>query len=274
MPDADSPEAALPEKKRRRWRVRWSLRALVGFVFLVALVLMVLTHWHRTGQQHEAVAENFYNQQWGTIEWRYQFPVMPIKHIPTRKKMGVGFYRIGAPRLSPWVIRIGGEPMFQRIERIVINRRSAQELEAPLAEVARIGSLADLSLYFCKPSESQLKDLMAHTSLESLSAEGAQIGRGRLPFLNHPGLKYLSLGRTQFSNLALDDLPISLTHLDLRRTRITDEGLGKFVRLKNLEKLVLDRTPTSEEAIERLRAQMPWCEIGWEPLLEKHLTRR
>jgi hypothetical protein len=79
-----------------------------------------------------------------------------------------------------------------------------------------------------------------------------------MPHLNQPGLTWLCLAHTQFSDPAIQDLPASLEYFNATRTRITDRGLSGFVRLKHLKELKLRRTPTSEEAVEQLRGEMPW----------------
>jgi hypothetical protein len=89
-----------------------------------------------------------------------------------------------------------------------------------------------------------------------------------MDWLNHDGLVWLCVRRTQFSNPAIEDLRQSLQYLNATRTRISDHGLQSFVRLDNLRILNLRRTPTSESAIDALRAQMPWCVIEWEPLTQ------
>ncbi len=87
-----------------------------------------------------------------------------------------------------------------------------------------------------------------------------------MKWLNHDGLIWLCLNRTQLSDPALNNLPDTLEYFDATRTRIDDDGLNSFVRLKNLKTLDIRRTPTSENAISSLRHRMPWCEIKWEPL--------
>jgi hypothetical protein len=94
----------------------------------------------------------------------------------------------------------------------------------------------------------------------------AQLPRTRIPALNQKCLIWLCVARTEFSNPAIEDLPDSLVYFDATRTRIDDQGLKDFLRLRNLRKLVLLRTPTTEAGIDRLKATMPWCDVAWEPL--------
>jgi len=238
--------------------MQWSLRTFALLVVAIAAVLMVLSSWQREGQWHQHVAEKLQGQHVG-IEWLHEDWQM------VHPKPGVGVWR-RASTVSPWVRKLGAEILFLRIERVTVNQKNAGQLEPVFEQLARLDHLPQLALHHSQATDDQLARWMAGTTIPELAAENSQLGRGRLPFLNHPTLTHLHLGRTQFSNPAIDDLPASLVHLNLRRTRVTDQGLSKFVRLKNLEELVLRRTPTSEAAIERLREQMPWCEIRWEPL--------
>lgn len=257
MPEPNGQSSETPHTPRRSRRVQWSLRALALLVLAVAVVFTVISRWQRTGQLHQHIADQLKGSiyiEWKHEDWQWVHP-----------RPGVGVWR-RASTVSPWVKNVGAEDLFRRIDRVVINQKSTDDLQPIFEELTRLDHLHDLSLYHCQTSDDQLAQLMDRISLEELAAEGTQLGRGRLPFLKHPTLKHLHLGRTQFSNPAIDDLPFSLVHLNLRRTRITDEGLDQFVRLTNLKQLDLSRTPTSREGIHQLREKMPWCTIQWEPL--------
>ncbi len=257
MPDPDGTSRKSTSPRRHSWRLQWSLRAFGLIVLLIAMGLMVISYWHRTGELHQDVADQLKGHVY--IEWKHE-DWQWVKPKPT-----VGVWR-RASTISPWVKEIGADMLFHRIDRVVINNLDAANLRPRFDQLARLDHLPDLSLYDCRSNEEQLAQWMASTSVEKLFAEGALLGRGRLPFLNHSTLTHLHLGRTNFSDPAIDDLPVSLQELNLRRTRITDAGLDKLVRLRNLKRLVINRTPTSKAAVDRLRLKMPWCAIQWEPL--------
>lgn len=259
MPTPNGQLSETTHAPRKSRRLQWSLRAFALLIVAFSAVFMLISSWQRTGQLHAHVADQIQRDRHVYIEWVHE------DWQWVHPKPGVGVWR-RASTVSPWVRSVGAEPLFLRIDRVVINEASVSELEPILEQLTRIPHLRDLSLYHCQSNEEQLAQWLAQTSVEELSAEETQLGRGRIPFLNHPTLKHVHLGRTQFSNPAIDDLPISLEHLNLRRTRITDEGLDKFVRLTNLKQLDLSRTPTSGQAIRGLRQKMPWCTIQWEPL--------
>lgn len=259
MSDPIGPSQQSPPAPRRSWRLQWSLRAFAVMVLIVAAVFMVISRWQRTGQLHEQVAQQLRRSDQAYIEWKHE------DYQWVNPRPGVAVWR-RASTISPWVKTIGAEHLFLRIDRIVINKKNAQELDPAFEKLSRLDHVGDLTLFDCQANQEQLAQWMAHTSVEKLFIENTSLGRGRLSFLNHPTMTHLHVGRTQFSNPAIDDLPISLQELDLRRTRVNDQGLDQLVRLKNLKRLVLNRTPTSEAAINKLRLKMPWCAIIWEPL--------
>ena len=115
----------------------------------------------------------------------------------------------------------------------------------------------------------ELTRLLSHVQIQKLYIQGAQLSRQRLPFQDQENMTWLCVARTQFSNPAIDDLPLSLTFFDATRTRINDDGLERFTRLRNLKRLILRRTPTTEQGIQKLRDRMPWCRIRWESLVNR-----
>lgn len=157
-------------------------------------------------------------------------------------------------------------PILRRIERVTLRSPDQKVLADACAAIKSIRQFKTLSFYDTGISEAVLTDLLAHIRIQQLYLRSEVVGRGRLDWLNHDGLTWLSVSRTQFSNPAIDSLPMTLRLLDATRTRINDAGLEKFIRLTNLRRLNLRRTPTSQPAVEALRKKMPWCEIQWELL--------
>ena len=268
MSDTPKSEPTKPAATKQSFRLRWSLRVLIG-VITVACVLFawVGSLWHR-GQVHEEVGTRLmrmvhdpfppeFQVQWSlTYEWKGKSSDGTVT--------GFGHLK-GGPA---WMQQTGTEPIWQRITKITLkyDKLSDEELETAAQEIARLGHLEELVLIGFRLPEEHIARMVGPLRLDRLFASNAEISTGRLPWLRNTGLERLDLSWTQFSNPAIDDLPSTLVQLDLSATKIDDEGLFKFVRLRNLERLGLLDTPTSEAAIESLRKQMPWCEIDWKPL--------
>jgi hypothetical protein len=183
---------------------------------------------------------------------------------PTSAFVGGGTPIEERSTLPVFMERFGFATGVRRIEKITIRSRS--ELATALKLVKEIGEVDSISFYETGITQSQLSDTFDNVHVKKIYARGERLPRTSMQWLNHDGLNWLCLNRTQLSNPALKDLPDSLEYFDATRTRINDDGLNSFVRLANLKTLNLRRTPTSENAINALRQRMPWCEIKWEPL--------
>lgn len=169
--------------------------------------------------------------------------------------------------LPPLLDATGFSLAVRRLERVTIRSKDNVQLDRSLALLEPIQRLKSLSFYDTPITAEKLKDMLSTVDVSALSLSSAKLPRGRLPFLNHDPLTWLSVSRTQFSNPAIADLPPTLQYLDATRTRINDKGLPALQRLRNLKTLNLRRTPTTEQAVIDLRKEMPWCHIKWEPLL-------
>lgn len=154
----------------------------------------------------------------------------------------------------------------RRIQRINVRPSKIHDFDAFARLLQELSSVNQISIYEPGLTAEQLEQIASKLKIQSLFVEGVKLPRSSLPFLKNQQLQFLYLGRSQFSNPAIVDLPLTLEHFDAIRTRISDEGLPQFVRLKNLKVLILSRIPCTAEGIENLREQMPWCRIAWEPL--------
>lgn len=254
MPESKPHEQPTNPKRRSLWR-SWSLRTLFAFVAICALATAWASYQLRLGQLHKEVAENL--RQLGAMagETRAEKVYLgPIAISITDKRQA-------------WLKALGVEDATTRTGRVVLYERSKGErLEKTIDELSRLDWFKHLSLYGCPMDQAQLARLLESTNVDTLYLEGMKVDRRGIPCLRDTKVKWLLLARTQFSDPGIDDLPISLEYLDATRTRISDEGLDKFVRLTNLKVLILRRTPATEEGIERLREKMPQCRIAWEPL--------
>ncbi|RCS52914.1 hypothetical protein DTL42_08825 [Bremerella cremea] len=256
---------------RRSWRFRWSLRVLFVFVGLVAIGLAWVSYQMRMGHLHEEVSEKL-AELGGHASWkltqRQSVPILasPAATITTPPGANVQVAYVDVKQAPEWMVAIGAEPLFQRIKNAYFRKSSRGEYDDFLRELERLDDIEGISLDGIAVSEDQLEHLFQRFNLETLAVFDSTIGRRPMPFLRDSQLKWLGFSRTHLSDVVLDDLPDSLEYLDATRTRITDDGLKKLVRLENLKELTLRRTPTSKAAIEDLKKKMPWCQIWWAPL--------
>lgn len=173
---------------------------------------------------------------------------------------------------APWYVKawenVKDLYLNPRVSRVVFRPADPDKLESAITLLQQLGTVENIASYDAKLDESQLDRLLQTVPTRALYIQSVSLPRTRIPCLNYQPLKWLSVGRTQFSNPAIADLPDSLTYFDATRTRITDDGLPEFQRLKNLKTLWLRRTPTTEDGIENLKKQMPWCKIEWEPMVK------
>ncbi len=230
-------------------------------VFLGALLLgtMCWGYWLFEGYRHRQVADVI-RSEGGWVDWSHW------ESIPVPAAKGARFTTSRKVSTLPWYAEKTGLSMaFRRLTYVTLQDKDRDPKPA-LDELRTLGKLDSLSLYGVEATGPMLAEVLRDVQIRRLFIQGTPIGRGRLRWLNHESLVWLCVARTQFSNPAIDSLPISLEYFDATRTRINDEGLAKFKRLTNLKTLKLKRTPTTGAAIEQLQREMPWCGIGWEPL--------
>ena len=253
--------------KRRRSKRRWfqfSLRSLLLVTFVFALMLGWLRTRRNEGRLHERVAVELQSLGCSSEFSHYELVKVPGAAGFLAALTGRTERQSTLPSL---VEKLGLDPIVRRIRRVRLRTHDPKKLQSALLLLKDIDALESVS--FCRSGvvdEKQLADLFDSVAVGSLYIHNEKLPRTRMSWLDNENLTWLCVARTQFSNPAIDDLPLSLTYFDATRTRINDEGLNGFVRLKNLKTLWLRRTPTTEEAIEALRRKMPWCAISWEPL--------
>lgn len=250
------PDSPAPAAKRNR-RVRWSLRVLLALVAVIAVGLGWVSYQMRVGYMHEETA-NFLQKHGGKVKWkRYERIQNPNRPSSVDREM------------PAWIRSIGADPMFWRIDEVFLfDEMSPEELDEAVDHVCRLDRIRYLNCDNSEITEAQLARIVEEVEMELLFAYSAPIGGGPMPWLRDTKLTHLKLSKTKFSDVAIDDLPLSLEKLSAHNTQITDQGLEKLVRLTNLKKLILRRTPTSREAIDELRAKMSWCDIEWAPMFQ------
>lgn len=245
--------------RRPSGALRWSLRAFFLLIAIAAVGFGWISYQMRVGQMHEDAAQRI-AQLGGHVSWQLEQRIAsPYPSTHSIKKGG-----------PDWMKALGAEPVFQRIKFVHLNYRiSPEQFEQFLQEVKQLGEVEGIYIGGNPITAAQLEDLLTTVEIDKLGICETTIGRKPLPFLRDTKLTDLILVRTHASDVLLDDLPETLKYLNLTRTRITDEGLPKLARLKNLNTLQLKRTPTSKEAMDALEKQLPRCFTSWSPLEKK-----
>ncbi len=224
--------------------------------------VLTLTLWaspYAEGIRHEMIADALESQacsvEMSHMEWVETGPPQAFG-TPTKLQS----------TLPVWIENTFLRLAFHRIDRVTVRCDSEEQVADAVRQLKRVSSLRTLSVYSKRFEVDDLETVLASVRVKELYVRGMRLPRTDIPMLSHDGLNWLGVMHTQFSNSAIDSLPMSLEYLNATRTRINDEGLPKFVRLVNLRTLNLRRTPTSQAAVDALRRDMPWCEIIWEPL--------
>ena len=249
------------EPIRNLARLRFGLRFLLGCTLVIATVL-AWTSWQLSaGRFHKRIATKL-SAAGCSVDFSHRKWVPMANPPPSLTRGGIPLEEIST--LPDFVERSGLGVVFRRVANVTFRQRS--DMPTGLELLKELKRVEILSFYDAGVTQFQLADTLRKVRIKKLYIQAERLPRTRMNWLNHDGLTWLCVGRTQFSNPAINDLPLSLEYLDARRTRINDDGLDSFVRLRNLTKLNLRRTPTTEKEIEALRQRMPWCTIEWERL--------
>jgi len=245
---------------KRTWR-RFGLRTLMLATFVAAVVLAWCGRQIRVGRQHQRIALelNSLSQSGCYIDFTH------TENVVVRIFPNGGLNTTRRSTLHPLVEKLGLASYARRIAGVTVSLREPQNLERALVLIRELDRLDVLSFAGSAVDEEQLQDLLRSTKVNKLHLAGIGLPRERIPWLSTTELTWLCVAHTEFSNSAIDDLPLSLTYFDAADSRINDEGLNKLVRLRNLKTLRLVHTSTTKEAIESLRTNMPSCEIRWLP---------
>ncbi|PQO44787.1 hypothetical protein [Blastopirellula marina] len=264
---------------KQGWRVRWSLRAFLGMITLACMLFGWITYRFQLGKVHQDAGERLatliaeqQEHPWnvGRIDVRWTLDM--VQKVPDVGS-NTPYYRPPSPNQTRevvtdntplWMKWTDTELAFQRIREIRIARIDRGELlDDTLEQIQRLEYLDSLEFEQVHLASPVLSDLLTNVELRSLKISDTRCIFGDIPGLRESSLKRLTFSRVCFTNLGLDCLPESLVYLDLEGTSITDDGLEKLPRLKNLSYLNLANTRTSEAAVNELRRQMDWCEIAW-----------
>lgn len=270
-------------KPLRSWRVRWSMRVFVLFVAMLCAVCGWYSSQYRIGQLHEDVAKQLMMIQ-GPVRREHMWDEFPIElewELSETKRVldppaevaaltgatDIMAYDIRVKHTPRWMEITYSGPIFQRLKAIRLTGYIHPGILQDVGDqLGRLEGQVPITVDLPRLSQDGIEDLVTQTTLYELEAARAKLKPGPMPFLRDSGLVELGLEHTWFSDAAVSDLPDTLEGLSLERTAVTDAGIPAFKRLVRLKHLNLKRTPTSLAAIEKLREEMPWCKIAWEPL--------
>ncbi|MBA2113264.1 hypothetical protein [Bremerella alba] len=270
-----------PSCKRRSWPLRWSLRVMIAVITLICIAFAWLGHiWH-LGQVHEEVgnaiemtyAEEIRKFGFTGVTWRLS------EQLKFSRGKGIGG-PIGAvesqvKHAPQWMRVTGFDRFWQRIDSIYLHSRLPPEnIEVVVTQVPRLDHLGLLHISGSRFPEAKLAAMVGSIRLDRLHATHASLGQGPMPWLRHTGLKELNLSHTQFSDAAVDDLPVSLQRLELEDTQLTDTGMAKLARLKNLKFLILRGMRAHDETFVELKAKLPGCIIDWDTFESEELKQQ
>ena len=276
--------AAPTPPKRRTWRVRWSMRALVLATALACILCGWISYRYRVGQLHEDVAtqlmliqspvrrQHLWDEFPIELEWeleetkRVLDPPPEVTALTGATDLTMA-YDIRVRYTPRWMEMTSSGPVFQRLKSIRLTGSMHPDIQRKVIDqVARLDGQVPISIDMPHIHQDLMEEIFTKTKVHAFDGRFAKLRPKTMPYLKDSGLAELCLCHTWFSDAAVYDLPNTLESLDLERTAVTDAALPEFQRLHRLNYLNLKRTPTSQAAIENLRAAMPECQIEWEPL--------
>ncbi len=182
-----------------------------------------------------------------------------------------GIEKMGAKK-SLRTLKIGGAALGDKTLQLVAGMQNITSLAietSPVTDagVARLSKLPlkSLTIYQCaNVTDAGLKILADHKELKQLTLRDLPAKGTVLALLPHPEkLVSLNMAQSRITDTEVVHLAkmTNLKQLNLSETAISDTALETFAKLKSLKKLIINQTAVSEEGIERLRKNLPGCEI-------------
>lgn len=248
--------------KARRWRLRWSMRGFFIGVTLLCLVFGLVGRRLYVGLVHADVGRQL-TLRAEQIPIRYGFPSSNKVIIGwTIPRQPVGRIDWGQDNQLPtWMAWTRSDVLFRRLDRVaILHDISHDELTFTIEQIYRLGKLRELIIRR-KLSGDELDHLLSPLQIQKLAIYPQADQDKPYVFLHRICVVDLEMHSAPVATL--EDLPISLKRLDISGSDIGDESLAILARLKNLQELDLSRTLATNEGVEELRRQMPWCEITW-----------
>src|SRR5579864_1148354 len=243
MPDRstgslDAREAEGQTKPRRRFRARFTVRAMM----LVVLVIAGGLGWvvHRARVQRDAMAAILPSQGSIRNDWEWQND----KYIP------VALQKPPGPK---WLVDRLGIEYFSNIVAVKMYEHGSDALLAPIGRLDRLESLSVQGKQYTDRGLAYLEGLSHLRILTLFDTQVGDAGLAHLKRLTH--LQILDLGFCKVGDTGLAHLKrlTSLKRLSLARTRVTDAGLIHLRGLARLEHLDLWDTHVGNAGLAHLR---------------------
>ncbi len=235
-----------------RWRFQFSIRSLLVLTVAVALPFSWLAVAVKSAREQKAVVAAI--EKWGgNVDYDWAFD-----------KDG-NFLPRARPPEPPWLRSWLGEDFFGAVECVSGPTNNPQVTDEGLAHLTGLPQLKGLQLIGTKVTDQGLAYLDGLPQLTGLLLDGTQVtdaGLAHLAALTKLRTLYLSNTQVSDSGLAyVAGLP-ELRMLWLINTpQVTDAGLLRLARLRKLQQLKLNGVYVTDEGIERLRSELPNCEI-------------
>ncbi|MAG94940.1 MAG: hypothetical protein CMJ48_14530 [Planctomycetaceae bacterium] len=148
----------------------------------------------------------------------------------------------------------------------ILHLGGTQVSDAGLKNLADTSNPRVLTLQGERVTDAGLRHLAGMSNLNVLFLDGTKVTDAGLKQLGAlPNLDWLSLADTEISDAGLRhlcSLP-NLSRLLLDETDVSDAGLRYLVRMPHLTELSLWKTHVTPEGVEKLRADLPACEIHY-----------
>jgi internalin A len=249
--------------KRRRFRARLSLRAMIIFVVVVGCSLGWVVH--RVRVQRDAVAALMRPGPGGAVvlyDWEYT----DGRYIPG-----------GKPWWPRWVVEPVGVDYFGSVSRVFLGWHGSdadlghigdlyqlEELiftqssstDAGLAHLERLTQLRRLDLSKSGVTDAGTARLRGLTGVRWLSLKDCPVSDAGLANIRRlTRMELLGLNGTNITDAGLANLTglSSMKHLYLTRTKITDAGLAHLKGLSGLQTLYLNDTNVTDNGLARLK---------------------
>lgn len=132
-----------------------------------------------------------------------------------------------------------------------------------LANLAKVKTLKTLMLHDVKATAAGIKALNALPNLEFLALQGMAVAGTALGELNLPKLEVLNLAKSDVSDEGLGKLPVlpKLRNLTLSGAKLTDAGLKHLLKQPSLESVTLLDTKVTKGGAEELKKLKPKLSI-------------
>lgn len=231
--DQSSPAPDKPVLKKRRWfRLQFSLRAML---LLMTLVCIVCGAWLNRAIRQRTAVRRFYELT--DARDRTNSSDTPVT-MTYRYKGKNEYYKPIIPKWQHPLRDALGEEAFGEVTGVQLMRTAVTDDELGL--LAAVSTIEYVNLNSTQVTDAGLIHLRACPKLNMLQLDGVSV--------TDAGIAEL----TRHQNL---------TSLSLSGTKITDAGLEHLAKLPKLKELWLRNTAITDAGHKKLQAALPNCEI-------------